>query len=112
MAMILVSKYMVPKGYVGITLFPFVFVKHAQLKLNRVLINHERIHLRQQLELLILPFFIWYGFEFLARYVHYKNWHQAYRNISFEREAYQHEQDLDYLKKRSFWNFLKYLCKA
>ncbi len=102
---------MVPKGFIGLTLFPFVFLKHAQLKLNRVLINHERIHLRQQLELLILPFFIWYGLEFLMRYSHYKNWHQAYRNISFEREAYQHEQDLDYLKKRSFWNFLKYLCQ-
>lgn len=102
---------MVPKGFIGLTLFPFVFLKHAQLKLNRVLINHERIHLRQQLELLILPFFIWYSLEFLMRYSHYKNWHQAYRNISFEREAYQHEQDLDYLKKRSFWNFLKYLCQ-
>lgn len=109
--MILVSKYIVPKGYIGITLFPFVFVKHAQLKFDRVLINHERIHIRQQLELLILPFFLWYWLEFLIRYVHYKDWHQAYRNISFEREAYQNEQDLDYLKNRPFWNFLKYLCK-
>lgn len=110
MTMILVSKYIVPKGYIGITLFPFVFVKHAQLKQDKALINHERIHLRQQLELLILPFLLWYWLEFLIRYVHYKSWRQAYRNISFEREAYKHEQDLDYLKNRPFWYFLKYLC--
>lgn len=109
--MILVSKYLVPKGYIGITLFPFVFVKHAQLKLNKVFVNHERIHLKQQLELLILPFFIWYGFEFLLRYSQCKNWHEAYRNISFEREAYENEADLDYLKSRSFFSFLKYLYR-
>lgn len=109
--MILISKYIVPKGYAGITLFPFVFVKHAHLKHNKVFVNHERIHLKQQLELLILPFFIWYGLEFLLRYLHYRNWHLAYRNISFEREAYQNEFNLQYLKKRPFWNFLKYLCK-
>jgi len=59
--MIFVSKYIVPKGYTGLALFPFVFVKHAHLKLNKVFVNHEHIHLKQQLELLIFPFFIWYG---------------------------------------------------
>lgn len=107
--MILVSKYIVPKGYTGIALFPFVFVKHAYLKLNKVFVNHERIHLKQQLELLIFPFFIWYGLEFLVRYVKHRNWQEAYRNIAFEREAYQNEHDLEYLKKRRLWNFLKYL---
>ncbi|HUH28349.1 hypothetical protein [Gelidibacter sp.] len=107
--MILVSKYIVPNGFTGIALFPFVFVKYAYLKLNQVFVNHERIHLKQQVELLILPFFIWYGLEFLVRYVYFKNWHKAYHNISFEREAYGNETDLEYLKKRPIWNFLKYL---
>lgn len=101
---------MVPKGYTGIALFPFVFVRYAQLKHNKVFVNHERIHLKQQLELLVFPFFVWYGLEFLVRYVQYKNWYQAYRNISFEREAYKNEFDLEYLKNRPLWNFLKYLC--
>ncbi|MGK0254765.1 MAG: hypothetical protein ACI9OE_002275, partial [Mariniflexile sp.] len=39
----------------------------------------------------------------------YKKWHLAYRNISFEREAYANEMYLDYLKQRKFWSFLKYL---
>ncbi|HXJ98173.1 MAG TPA: hypothetical protein VNJ50_04960 [Gelidibacter sp.] len=109
--MILVSKYIVPKGYMGIALFPFVFVKELQFKHNNFFVNHERIHLKQQLELLVVPFFIWYGLEFLVRYWHFRNWHLAYRNISFEREAYQNELDLGYIKKRPIWNFLKYLCR-
>jgi hypothetical protein len=78
-------------------------------KENIVFINHERIHLRQQLELLILPFFIWYFLEFFIRWMQYKNRNLAYRNISFEREAYVNELNPDYLKKRAFCGFLKYL---
>lgn len=107
--MILVSKYMVPKGYLAIALFPFLFVKNAGLKANSYFMNHERIHLRQQVEMLIIPFFIWYGVEFLIRYVKYHNWNVAYRKISFEREAYFNEKDLNYLKSRSFWRFLKFI---
>ena len=106
--MILVSKYIVPKGYLGITIFPFMFLKYKALKGKAVLINHEKIHLRQQVELLIIPFFIIYTIEFLFRLIQYKNWQLAYRSISFEREAYKNEKDLDYLKSRSFWNFKNY----
>lgn len=109
--MIIISKYLVPKGYLGLTLFPFIILKHKNLKSEVVLINHENIHLRQQLEMLIVPFYVFYGLEFLLRLVQYKNWHKAYINISFEREAFANESTLNYLKKRPFWQFLKYLCK-
>lgn len=100
---------MVPRGYSGLTLFPFVFLKDEQLKTNKVLLNHEQIHLRQQLELLIVFFYFLYGLEFIIRLFQHKNWHLAYRNISFEREAYAHEFNFQYLKHRPFWSFLKYL---
>lgn len=106
--MILISKYIVPKGYVGITIFPFIFLKYKTLKWNKVLINHEKIHLRQQLELLIVPFFIIYIIEFLIRFVKYKDWNLAYRNISFEREAHKNQADLKFLEIRRFWNFINY----
>ncbi len=99
---------MVPRGYAGITIFPFMFLKYKTLKGNTVLVNHEKIHLKQQIELLIIPFFIIYGFEFLVRLVQYKNWKIAYRSISFEREAYSNEWNLEFLQKRSFWNFIHY----
>ncbi|MFL0352060.1 hypothetical protein [Xanthomarina sp. GH4-25] len=106
--MIVISKYLVPKGYLGITIFPFVILKTATLKCDAVLMNHERIHLRQQLELLILPFFLIYGIEFVIRLFQFKSWQAAYKQISFEREAYTNEKDLNYLKSRSFWNFISY----
>jgi hypothetical protein len=106
---LLVTKYLIPKGFRGLTVYPFVFLKNSEDKKNAFLINHEKIHLKQQLELLILPFFIWYGLEFLFRWFQFKNWSDAYRNICFEKEAYQNEKDLNYLKKRSFWMFLKFV---
>ena len=106
--MILISKHIVPRGFIGITIFPFMFLKAKALKGNTVLINHEKIHLQQQLELLIIPFFMIYGFEFLIRLVQFGNWKLAYRNVSFEREAYRNELNLDFLKKRRIWNFIYY----
>ena len=99
---------MVPKGYTGMAIFPFMFLKHKSLKWDKVLVNHEKIHLRQQMELLIIPFFVLYGLEFLLRLLQYGKWNLAYRNISFEREAYSNEKDLAYLKSRPFWNFVRY----
>ncbi len=105
---VLVSKLLIPKGFRGITLFPFIIVSDRVLKINPVLLNHEKIHIRQQLELLIIPFFIWYGLEFLYKWILFQDKNKAYREISFEREAYFKEKDLNYLKHRSFWKFLKY----
>jgi hypothetical protein len=105
---ILISKYIVPKGYCGLTLYPLIFLKNESLRGNSVVVNHERIHLRQQLELLIVPFYIIYGLEFVFRLIAYKNWKEAYQNISFEREAYKNEKDLDYLKTRPLFGFMRY----
>lgn len=104
-----VNKYLIPKGFRGLTAFPFVFLKYRIDKKNAVLINHERIHLRQQIELLILPFFIWYFIEYFVRLLQFRSKNRAYRNISFEREAYTNESDLNYLKKRKLFSFWKYL---
>ena len=108
---VLVSKYFTPKGFRGLTLFPFVFLKDKKDKQNTVFMNHERIHIRQQLELLILPFFVIYCFEFLIRMLQHKNINLAYKSISFEREAYANEKDLHYLKQRSFGSWFSYLFR-
>ncbi len=107
--MILIAlRYLVPRGYNGITIYPFVFLRHKADVRNKILLNHERIHLRQQLELAIVFFFIVYALNYLVGIIKYRNHFQAYRNIVFEREAYANEKDLNYLKKRSFWRFLMY----
>lgn len=100
---------MVPKGFRGITLYPFIFVRELKDKNNAVLIYHERIHLRQQLEMLIIPFYIFYLLEWLVKWCYYRNRHVAYKNLSFEREAYQNETNFEYLKHRKWFQFLKYV---
>ncbi len=92
----------------GVTIFPFIFLRFSADKHNEILINHEQIHIRQALEMLIIPFYIWYLIEFLVKYIENKNWNIAYHQISFEKEAYANEMNLDYLNERSFWSFLKY----
>ncbi|GIQ57748.1 hypothetical protein ACHRVW_16490 [Flavobacterium collinsii] len=106
---LIVAKYLIPKGYRGMAVFPFVILKYGADKENAVLVNHEKIHLRQQLELLILPFYVFYLLEYAVRLIQYKNKELAYRNISFEREAYTNESHLNYLKNRPFFGFLNYL---
>ncbi|THD68765.1 hypothetical protein E7Z59_00075 [Robertkochia marina] len=108
--MILIFKYIFPGKYVGLALWPFIVLKSVDLKEDHSLMNHERIHLRQQLEMLILPFYLWYTFEWLVRWIILGNAHRAYRELSFEREAYAHENDPDYLKTRRPWSFFGYLA--
>ncbi|WP_461532651.1 hypothetical protein [Sinomicrobium sp.] len=110
--MILISKHLIPKPYIGLTLWPVIVLKSPELKNDSVLLNHEKIHLQQQLELLILPFYVLYGLEWLYKWLKYRDLHIAYRQISFEREAYTCEQDAHYLKTRKPWQFAHYFFNA
>ena len=113
---------------IGITLYPFILVdkeyfslleKFSDKNYQNILINHERIHIRQQLEGLIVFFYIIYVFDWLYQYIKGKyirkisdfTFNRAYRNISYEREAYSNEYDLEYLttkgKRRLYENFRK-----
>jgi hypothetical protein len=83
----------------AIALFPFIIISKSTLA-DSVLLNHERIHLRQQLELLIIPFYIWYIIAFFRK---------GYLNISFEKEAYLNEKNFNYLKNRKIFAFRHYV---
>lgn len=107
--MVIISKYLVPKNYSGLTVYPFVFLKQKELKSDVFLINHEQIHLKQQKELLWIFFFIWYFTEYVIGLIQYKNHYRAYKNISFEKEAYKNEGNINYLLDRKKFSFLKYL---
>ncbi|MBU2995350.1 hypothetical protein KO500_02850 [Cellulophaga baltica] len=107
--MILVSKFFFVKNYVGLSLWPFIIVKNSSLKEDTVLINHERIHLKQQGELFLLPFYFIYMLEWVIRSIIYLDTYKAYQNISFEREAYANERNLNYLNERKPLGFIKYL---
>ena len=89
----------VGSNMLGLAFFPFIFVR-KDVTLTPSLVNHEKIHLRQQIEMLIIPFYIWYLIEYYTK---------GYENISFEKEAYTNDYNLHYLKNRPLFNFTKYL---
>lgn len=94
------------KNIVGITLCPFgIYVDNLK---SFTLINHEKIHWNQQLEMLIIPFYIWYFIEWLIKLIFFKN---AYNNISFEREAYLNDKNYNYLKTRKHYAWIKFIFK-
>ena len=106
---LIVSRTLLLGNFKGLSLWPFVIVKSAELKKDKLLIHHEKIHLRQQIEMLVLLFYVWYLLEFGIRFLISGNFKLAYRTISFEREAYACENNKDYLAERPFWAFLKFL---
>lgn len=93
----------IPNQYRAIALFPFVVLRSRELLEDKILLNHERIHIYQQLELLVLPFYLVYLFEFVYNILKYRIWSKAYMAISFEKEAFKHEGNLSYLKARKIF---------
>ena len=103
--MIIRNRYIPFKGFNAINLFGVILVK-KHVHVSESLLNHERIHTRQILELFVVGFYLWYLVEWLIRLSQEGN---AYRKISLEREAYIHEGDLQYLQHRkpyAWWSYL------
>jgi hypothetical protein len=92
----------------GMALFPFILLKDKAAVNDALLINHERIHLRQQAELLVIPFYVLYLLNYLFNLLIYRSHYNAYLNIAFEREAYAHEADLGYLARRKWYSWCRF----
>ncbi|MFV0312257.1 MAG: hypothetical protein ACK5KN_11495 [Dysgonomonas sp.] len=106
---IIYNKYLPPKGYVAINICGIIFARSRYNPLSERTICHETIHTRQIAELLVVIFYLWYGIEWIVRLIQYRSKQEAYRNISFEREAYANDQDDTYLKRRKLYAFIGYL---
>lgn len=103
---IIINNILPPKGFKCINLFGVLFCRKI---LNKIDINHETIHTKQMQEMLYIFFYLQYVLEYLIRLIIYRNTKLAYRNISFEREAYQNQYNLDYLNNRKHYSWLKYI---
>lgn len=102
------NKYLPLKRFSAINLLGVLFA-HPGAEIDDRLLNHERIHTRQMLEMLVVGFYLWYVIEWLIRLTMKGN---AYRNISFEREAYANDNNFNYLAERKLFAWMKYLSKA
>ena len=96
------------KGFTAMTIWPFIFVRKDAMMVATT-IRHENIHGRQQKELLLVGFYLWYGIEWLVKLCYYRNRITAYKNISFEREAYANQSNITYLDERKPFAWFKYI---
>lgn len=97
-----IKRFPIGGGFSAINLFGVIF---STEKLSKVELNHEHIHTAQERELLYVGFYLWYIIEWLCLLVKYHNGLQAYFHIRFEQEAYRHQSDLMYLKKRKHYHY-------
>ena len=95
------------KGFIAINLFGIVFARKEYKPVSTWTITHESIHTAQMKELLYIGFYIWYGIEWIIRLIIDKDSVTAYYKIRFEKEAYAHESDINYLKNRKHYNWIK-----
>ena len=92
----------------AMALFPFVLFDRHDRASDQILLRHEQIHLQQQIELLVLPFYLMYAYYYLKGRFKGNSAKAAYRAIPFEREAYLHEASSDYLNSRCRFAWMKY----
>ena len=116
-----------------IAIGPFVLSKLSESEMPQYVRNHECTHSRQWVEmtlfaglllqasvlacgvsawwLLAVPmaYYLWYGMEYLVRFCILRDGKKAYRAVSFEQEAYAHENDADYNENAGYFAWMKYL---
>ena len=133
MATIIYNNIIPFQGYTAITLWPLILARKSAKPLKAHAENHEKIHLRQQLEVLIasaavmavvrwlaniswwwmlLSFVVYYtgyDIDYAIRCFAYGSANEAYRNIAVEQEAYLNQYDMAYLKQRKPFAWVRYI---
>jgi len=95
-------------GFRFVNLFGVLFTRDADAITN-IELNHETIHTMQMKEMLYVFFYLWYMAEWLVRLLRYHDRMKAYRNMSFEREAYECQYICAYHTIRKPFAWLKWL---
>lgn len=118
MAKLIYNKWIPFKGFVAINIFGLIFARaeykraiETNPKIKREVVNHESIHTEQYKETLFVLFLPLYLINYVINLMIYFNLDKAYRNICFEREAFEFENDLEYLDKRKPFEWIKRVFK-
>jgi len=93
-------------------MFGWIICRGKKGCLSKVDINHEYIHMIQQRELWFIGFLILYNLEWLINWIKLGSYMKAYRAISFEREAYDNERNLNYDKERKRFAWFKMMKES
>jgi hypothetical protein len=71
--------------------------------------RHETIHYHQQLEMLFVLQWALYALFYVVGRLRYGSWKDAYFLNPFEQEAFDNQEDTNYLKERKLWSWTKYV---
>jgi hypothetical protein len=93
----------------AVTLWPFILTKYTPDTVPEGQINHEAIHIKQQQELWIIPFYLLYVYYWLKNKLDGQDNLHAYANIPFEVEAYKNQDDISYIFNRERHSWKKYI---
>tara|TARA_R110001599_G_scaffold189313_1_gene384071 strand:- start:124 stop:468 length:345 start_codon:yes stop_codon:yes gene_type:complete len=89
----------------AITLYPFIISRE---EMSEDVFNHESIHIAQQKELLVVFFYLLYGWDYLRGLIKFRDKELAYYKIRFEQEAYAQMLNKNYLENRKPYSWRKY----
>ena len=93
------------RGFAAINLFGHVFARREYAPVSDRTLRHEAIHTEQMRETGYVGFYLIYVAEWLYQWVRLRSAKQAYYAVRFEREAYAHQDELDYptYRRRYAW---------
>ncbi|MES2225054.1 MAG: hypothetical protein V4478_03650 [Patescibacteria group bacterium] len=93
----------------GITVYPFIFVR-TDTRGHEGLVRHETVHIRQQLELLLVGAILLFIVEYIyARFIKRLDARQTYYYSAMEQEAHRNTKNTNYLNERKPYAVLKYI---
>ena len=75
-------------GFEGITFAPYIFISHREKSCPPWLINHEKVHIKQQEEKGLFLFTLIYLWDYAKGLFVFRTHRPAYLNIRFEKAAY------------------------
>lgn len=82
-------------GRDGIILYPFIFITSSEKETKKTrLLHHEWIHVMQIRKCGFFYFYTSYISQAFFNLLKYRNLKKAYRNITFEKEAYSKEKKI------------------
>ena len=90
----------------AITIWPWIIADKSE-RADDTIMNHERIHLAQEKELWVLPFYILYFAHSIWLFIRHLDFNKCYLLNFAELEAFTYQESMHYLYARKKFTCLK-----
>ena len=101
-----ILSYLAPIDIWAISIGPFVWCRGILSSQTK---THETIHYHQQIELLFVFHWLLYFLFFLKGFIQERSGKLAYRQNPFELEAYDNDENPEYLSDRKMFAWIRYI---